>query len=87
MRYRCTLEGIHNKDEHWEVRTNQGLFHATKLVLATGSNPKIWKLLEQLGHSIVKPVPSLFTFDIDDERIKGIPGVVVKHVEIGHLIR
>jgi predicted Rossmann fold flavoprotein len=44
-------------------------------LIATGSNPKIWKMLEKLGHSIENPVPSLFTFNIKDERIKGIPGV------------
>ncbi|NRA94448.1 MAG: aminoacetone oxidase family FAD-binding enzyme, partial [Psychroserpens sp.] len=53
-----------------------------KLVMTTGSNPKIWKLLENLGHQIIPPVPSLFTFDIKDERIKDIPGVVVKDVEV-----
>ena len=30
-----------------------------------------------MGHSIVSPVPSLFTFNINDERIKGIPGISV----------
>ena len=53
-----------------------------KLLIATGSNPKIWKLLEGLGHTISNPVPSLFTFNIKDERIKDIPGVVVQDVEV-----
>ena len=40
----------------------------------------VW--LEELGHQIEDPVPSLFTFDIKDKRIKDIPGVVAKDVEV-----
>jgi len=46
-----------------------------KLILATGSNPKNLGMLENLGHAIVTPVPSLFTFNIKDARIKELPGV------------
>ncbi|WP_136480265.1 BaiN/RdsA family NAD(P)/FAD-dependent oxidoreductase [Cognatitamlana onchidii] len=67
------------------IKTSQGLFSASKILLATGSNPKIWNLLEALGHTISQPVPSLFTFNIDDDRLKDIPGVVVKDVEV-HVI-
>ena len=45
--------------------------------MATGSNPKIWKLLETLGHQVIPPVPSLFTFNIKDAvGCKTFPGVV-----------
>src|SRR5690606_37253900 len=46
-----------------------------KLLIATGSNPKIWNLMEKLGHTIVPPVPSLFTFNIKDPRIDGLMGL------------
>ena len=46
-----------------------------KWVVTTGSSSKIWGLIEKLGHSIEPPVPSLFTFNIKDERIDGIQGV------------
>ncbi|MFL0353865.1 NAD(P)/FAD-dependent oxidoreductase [Xanthomarina sp. GH4-25] len=67
---------------NFEISTNQDEFSSEKLVIATGSNPKIWKLLEGLGHAISQPVPSLFTFNIKDERIKDIPGVVALNVEV-----
>ena len=38
--------------------------------------------MNQLNHTIVKPVASLFSFDIKDSRIKSIPGVVVEDVII-----
>lgn len=69
-------------DHHFKIETQSGEFYCKKLVMATGSNPKIWKLLEDLGHSISQPVPSLFTFNINDERIKDIPGVVAQNVEV-----
>ena len=43
--------------------------------MTSGSNPKMWEMLESLGHSIVNPVPSLFTFNIKDPRIKDLMGV------------
>lgn len=64
----------------WNIVTKTHNFFATKLIVATGSNPKIWSFLEQLGHTIIKPVPSLFTFNINDTRIKDIPGVVAQNV-------
>ena len=59
----------------WQVTTMNKHYHATKLLLATGSNPKIWNLLGNMGHKIIPPVPSLFTFNVNDERISGIQGI------------
>lgn len=66
----------------WVIQTKHEVYQCKKVVLATGSNPKIWKVLEFLGHTVAAPVPSLFTFNIKDERIKNIPGVVVKNVDV-----
>jgi hypothetical protein len=59
----------------WLVESIQKKYYAKKILVATGSNPKIWKMMEKLGHTIVTPVPSLFTFNIKDERIEAIPGL------------
>lgn len=40
--------------------------HFDALILATGSFPIGQKIARSLGHEIVKPVPSLFTFDAKD---------------------
>jgi hypothetical protein len=47
------------------------------LLVAAGSNAKVWTMMEGLGHTVIKPVPSLFTFNIVDERLKDIPGISV----------
>ncbi len=80
--YNHAVKTIDAKENSFLIETSQGSIKCKKVVVATGSNPKIWKLLEALGHTIVPPVPSLFTFDIKDERIKNIPGVVAKDVEV-----
>ena len=69
------VQDISGVGERWLVKTNHEDFSTKKLLIATGSNPKMWKLLERLGHSIVPGVPSLFTFNIKDPRIKDLPGV------------
>jgi predicted Rossmann fold flavoprotein len=80
--YNHSVKSIQNEEPLWKLETSQGDFSAQKLLIATGSNPKIWSLLENLGHAISQPVPSLFTFNIKDERIKDIPGVVALNVDV-----
>jgi predicted Rossmann fold flavoprotein len=50
---------------------------ADRVLLATGGTKGSAGLpiAEGLGHSVAPPVPSLFTFHIDDPRIKGLEGV------------
>lgn len=77
-----SVQEIKHENETWELNTTKGIFRAPKLLIATGSNPKIWKLLESLGLQVIPPVPSLFTFNIKDPRLKSIPGVVSADVHI-----
>ena len=66
---------IKHDNNKWLLQTQQNIFSAQQLCIATGSSPAMWKLLQQLGHAIVPPVPSLFTFNCKDERIINLPGV------------
>ncbi|HEY6142337.1 MAG TPA: NAD(P)/FAD-dependent oxidoreductase [Flavobacterium sp.] len=70
-----SVQSIFKKDNFWKIETQSESYLAEKLILATGSNPKIWEMLQTFGHAIVNPVPSLFTFNIKDARIKELPGV------------
>lgn len=80
--YNQSVTTIDTSDSIFKISTKATSFTCDKLVISTGSNSKIWNILEGLGHTIVKPVPSLFTFDIKDKRITNIPGVVAKDVEV-----
>lgn len=70
-----SVKEIQKVDDSFLIITSSDSFSAKKIVVATGSNPKIWKLLEGLGHTIVPAVPSLFTFNIKDSRIVDLPGL------------
>nr|WP_112084866.1 NAD(P)/FAD-dependent oxidoreductase [Flavobacterium lacus] len=70
-----SVQSIFRSEDSWKVETNHQTFRCEYLVMTTGSNPKIWEMLEKLGHTIVPPVPSLFTFNIKDNRIKDLMGV------------
>lgn len=55
---------------------------ADVLIVTTGSAARMWQLLEKLGHNIVPSVPSLFTFNIRDERIKDLMGLSVSRAQV-----
>ncbi len=70
-----SVQSLYKGSNYWKVETNVETFSCQKLVLTTGSNPKIWEMLTEIGHSIVPAVPSLFTFNIKDKRIKDLMGL------------
>ncbi len=70
-----SVQSIFKAETYWKVETNHDTYSCQKLIMTTGSNPKIWELLTEIGHTIVPPVPSLFTFNIKDKRIKDLMGV------------
>lgn len=54
---------------------------ADYLLIASGSSKQGYNLATQLGHSIVEPVPSLFTFKIDDLKLAELSGVTFPKVK------
>lgn len=70
-----SVQELYQAETHWKVTTVQEVFTCHKIVMASGSNPKMWEILQNLGHTIVAPVPSLFTFNIKDPRIKDLMGL------------
>ncbi|MGM0478753.1 MAG: NAD(P)/FAD-dependent oxidoreductase [Bacteroidota bacterium] len=63
------------------LSTKTATFHYDKVIIATGGSPKRKGLtwLEDLGHEIKDPVPSLFTFNMPNEKITELMGVVVEN--------
>ncbi|HEY0045886.1 MAG TPA: NAD(P)/FAD-dependent oxidoreductase [Flavobacterium sp.] len=70
-----SVQSIFKSGDFWKLDTQSQNYSCTKLVLATGSNTKIWDMLHESGHAIIPAVPSLFTFNIKDKRITSLPGV------------
>lgn len=65
----------------FEIKAGE-IFHCDALVIAAGSSPAVWAMLENLGHKIVAPVPSLFTFNIKDNRIAELAGLSVQNAVV-----
>ncbi len=57
---------------------------AHKVIICTGGSPQRKNLqwLELLGHEIIDPLPSLFTFNMPDENIKKLMGIVVEKTKV-----
>jgi len=57
-----------------EIKSNLSI-HTNAILLATGSMPYGVSLAKKLGHSLVSPVPSLFTFQIENSLLKDMQGI------------
>lgn len=67
-------------DRRLSLLTSTGNLDFDKVIIATGGSSKRRGLewLEDMGHQIVDPVPSLFTFNMPTEDIRSLMGVVVE---------
>jgi predicted Rossmann fold flavoprotein len=84
----CTREGLDSLkwDTHqrlWQVVTDKGrTILANAVLFCTGSAHRGWQMLAELGHQVIAPVPSLFTFHVKDERLKNLAGISIKHAVV-----
>lgn len=53
-----------------------------RVVLAAGGSHATFQLAAEAGHTVVSPVPSIFTFAITDSRIADLPGLAVERAVI-----
>jgi predicted Rossmann fold flavoprotein len=73
----------HDASARFELRSKSGeMFTADRILLAPSSNPQGYAWAASLGHSIEPPVPSLFTFTIDDARLQGLAGISVANARV-----
>jgi predicted Rossmann fold flavoprotein len=55
---------------------------AKNIILSTGGHPSGYKLAKNFGHSIIRPVPSLFTFSTKETKLNECSGVSIKNIDI-----
>jgi predicted Rossmann fold flavoprotein len=82
LRLRQKIEQVQRVGTSFQVKLADGLLEAKRLLLATGSSPEGWRWAEQLGHTIVPPVPSLFTFNVPNSPLKELSGIAVDPAEV-----
>jgi predicted Rossmann fold flavoprotein len=76
------VNSVNRLDGKWMVHTKKQTFEADKLVIAAGSSKKVWELCETLDHAVIEPVPSLFTFNINDKRLVDLLGISVPNATV-----
>ena len=98
LRLQADVVDVIKKKDFIITLTNGEQLHADTICVATGGMLKADKLmwLQKLGHDIVAPVPSLFTFNVAEKNITTLMGVAVdqasiqwkgnKHIEQGPLL-
>lgn len=71
------VNSVSQQNNQWIINTKEQVFEADCLVVAAGSSKKVWELCKTLDHTIIEPVPSLFTFNIKDNRLTDLLGTSV----------
>ncbi|GMU54203.1 MAG: flavoprotein [Candidatus Xenobia bacterium] len=61
--------------EGYLVQSKSGRFPCRAVLLASGSSPAGYRWATALGHELVAPVPSLFTFKVNSPLLQGLAGV------------
>jgi predicted Rossmann fold flavoprotein len=83
IRTRMIVQDIEPRGTKLKVRfseqdsESQDVMDCDQVILATGSSLQGWEWAKALGHTIVPPVPSLFSFTITDPRLEGLEGLSV----------
>jgi predicted Rossmann fold flavoprotein len=75
----CGIKSFEKNADIIKVITDHQSFNCTHLLIATGGSPKAegFDWLKAKGHTIIPPVPSLFTFNLIDKKITELAGVSV----------
>ena len=76
-------EILKTSDKLFKILNSENHAIITKnIMISTGGNHSGHKLARNLGHSIIKPVPSLFTFSTKEPKLNECSGVSIKDTEI-----
>lgn len=85
FRLNASVEAITCKEREFDIQlADKRTIHATRCCIATGGFPKLsqYEWIRQLGHTIVDPVPSLFTFNAPAHSITQLMGISVPLVKV-----
>jgi predicted Rossmann fold flavoprotein len=83
IRTSAPVVGVKQQNEGFEIIFKSGeTILSDRLLLATGSNPVGYRIAKELGHQVEVPVPSLFTFNIGDEKLRSLAGISVELVRL-----
>ena len=81
IRNESTVSEILKYKEGFSLDVGNEKIKVDKVIVTTGGNSKLasYQWLQDLGHKIEQPIPSLFTFNMPKEPITSLMGVVVEN--------
>ena len=79
LRTKQKILSIKKLDKGFSITTSEEEITCEKLILATGSSRDGYRFAESLGHTIHKPVPSLFTFNVPSSPLKELSGIAIQN--------
>lgn len=85
IRKQTPVQRIERTDAGFTLELGSGeRLPADRVIITVGGSPKMesYRWLEELGHRIETPVPSLFTFNMPKESITALMGVVANPVTV-----
>jgi len=85
IRKQSPIQVLEPKTDGFSIHFSNGeVEHAHRVIVASGGspNPASYAWLGNLGHAIVAPLPSLFTFNMPNENITELMGVVANPVAV-----
>src|ERR1043166_7528555 len=85
LRVNCGVERITKANAQFELTLSNGeQMECDRVLLATGGcrTPALGQLAVSLGHTLEPPVPSLFTFHIENDWLRELAGISVESAEV-----
>ncbi len=83
IRLHWAVESLQKQETGFIIQAkDKPALEVQKVLLATGSHPQPCSWAEQLGHTLMPPVPSLFTFNIPGSPLVDLAGISLETVEI-----
>ncbi len=84
IKYKVSVEKIEVTETGFRVVSKAEKFDFDRLIVCSGGSLKLegFTFLKALGHSIVPPVPSLFTFNTPQEPIRNLMGISVSNAQV-----
>ncbi|MEQ8423601.1 MAG: aminoacetone oxidase family FAD-binding enzyme, partial [Cyclobacteriaceae bacterium] len=82
---KCEITAVHKIPDGFTVTSLDGrIYTAKKILIAMGGHAQEsrYKWIEELGHKIVRPIPSLFTLNDSAKNFQDLMGVSVSEAQI-----
>lgn len=71
-----------SKNEKFTIHCPDMKLDADVILMASGSSPFMWKIMSGFNHTIIDPVPSLFSFNTKNNLFRNLSGITLNNVHV-----